>query len=60
MKSLPAQAEAVSLDCSDYDAENMPGQPVKVQPRTTTVSLSDGAITTTQPAKTFTVYTMQL
>ena len=59
-KNMPAQATATSLDCSDYDAENMPGRPAKVTPKTTTTPIEGATIATDQPAKTFTVYCIQL
>ncbi|MBQ7443506.1 MAG: carbohydrate binding domain-containing protein [Bacteroidaceae bacterium] len=60
VKKLPAQAATISLDCSDYDAENMPGKPVKVQPVSATAPIQDSTIEATQPAKTFTVFCIQL
>jgi alpha-L-arabinofuranosidase len=59
-KNLPATADVISLDCSDYDAENMPSRPEVVSPKASTVTLSaakaGASIAVTVPAKTFQVY----
>ena len=59
-KSLPATADVISLDCSDYDAENMPSRPEVVLPKASTATLSaakaGASIAVTVPAKTFRVY----
>ena len=60
VKQLPTTAETISLDCSDYDAENMPGKPERVVPKTATVSIDNATISTQQAAKTFTVYRVNL
>ena len=59
-KNLPATADVISLDCSDYDAENMPSRPEVVSPKASTATLSaakaGASIAVTVPAKTFQVY----
>ncbi len=59
-KNLPATADVISLDCSDYDAENMPSRPEVVSPKASTAPLSaakaGASIAVTVPAKTFQVY----
>ena len=57
--ALPADAQVISLDCADYDAENQPGRPESVSPRSATARISDAAIEATLPAKTFQVYTVR-
>ncbi len=60
VKKLPSTAEAISLDCSDYDAENVPGKAERVKPETSLVSIDASTICAIQAAKTFTVYRIQL
>ena len=59
-KTLPAEAVVTSLDCSDYDAENMPGRPEVVSPSNSTISVTaakQGAtIHAVAPAKTLQVF----
>ena len=52
--------ELVTLDCSDYEAENMPSQPEVVCPTTSRTTMQDGAITGIAPAKTLAVYKVSL
>ena len=64
LKALPAAADVISLDCSDYDAENQPGKPEMVSPRTSTVSLTSSksavSFDVTVPAKTFCLYKVKI
>ena len=63
-KTWPATAAVTSLDCSDYDAENMPGRPEVVTPATSTVAVAADkqgvAIQAVVPAKTLQVYVISL
>ena len=52
--------ELMTLDCSDYDAENMPGRPEAVCPVAGAASIADGAIAAVIPAKTFALYRVKL
>ena len=62
-KNIASTAEVITLDCSDYDAENMPSRPEVVSPSKSNIALSavrNGAtISTTMPAKTFKVFTIK-
>ncbi len=53
-------AEVTTLDCSDYDAENMPGRAEVVCPVVGSVSVSAGTIVAHIPAKTFAMYRVKL
>ena len=53
---LSGTAEVITLDCSDYDADNMPGQPEKVRPVNSTVAVENGKISTTVPGKNFKLF----
>ncbi len=59
-KMLPTEAVVTSLDCSDYDAENMPGKPEVVRPtqgKAAVVSAKNAStIAAVIPAKTLQVY----
>lgn len=63
-KALPATAVVTSLDCSDYDAENMPSRPERICPAhgQATVNAAKGgaAINALIPAKTFQVYQVKM
>ena len=63
-KNLPATADVISLDCSNYDAENMPSKPEVVSPAQSqapvAASKAAAAITATIPAKTFQVYKVKI
>ncbi len=59
-KAMPVSAEVTTLNCVDYDAENMPGKPEVIRPRTTAAALTDGGIRATIPAKTFALYKLKL
>ena len=64
LAAVKTTAAVTSLDCSDYDAENVPGKPEVVSPRTSTapVALTKTAATLSAsvPAKTFQVYCIAL
>ena len=59
-KALPPTAEVTSLDCSNYEAENVPSKPEVVSPAQSQAPVSaakgGAAIAVTVPAKTFQVY----
>jgi alpha-L-arabinofuranosidase len=63
-KAMPATAAVTSLDCSNYDAENMPSKPEVVSPAQSqapvAASKAAAAITATIPAKTFQVYKVKI
>ena len=63
-KAMPATAAVTSLDCSNYDAENMPSKPEVVSPAQSqapvAASKAAAAITSTIPAKTFQVYKVKI
>ena len=62
--NVPAAAEVVSLDCSSYDAENMPGKAEVVSPKSSTMSITAQkgslSLSPTIPAKTFQVFKVKL
>ncbi len=62
--NVPAAAEVVSLDCSSYDAENMPGKAEVVSPKSSTTSITAQkgtlSLSPTIPAKTFQVFKVKL
>ena len=62
IKGAPAEAVVTSLDCSDYDAENMPSRPERVCPSqghaTVVAAKKAASISAVVPAKTFQVYTI--
>lgn len=55
-KKLPATAQTVTLDCSDYELDNTPDKPNAVVPVDGFVPVRDGSIRTTVKGKTFTVF----
>ena len=59
-KTLPVTADVTTLDCSNYDAENMPSRPEVVCPSSGQVAVQAGpktiSLRVTIPAKTFQVY----
>ena len=63
-KSFPPVAEVISLDCSAYDAENVPGKPEVIKPESssTAIKADKGTLTfaPTIPAKTFQLYKVKL
>ena len=64
LAAIGTSVSVTSLDCSDYDAENQPGRPEVVSPKSSTATLvadKKGASLTAQlPAKTFQVYRVKL
>ena len=62
-KTAPATAVVTSLDCSDYDAENMPSQPEHICPAQGQASVvtakNVSTISAVVPAKTFQVYLLK-
>jgi alpha-L-arabinofuranosidase len=64
LKNFPTAAEVITLDCSNYDAENVPGKPEVVSPQSaSTAVMSDkGTLTLspTIPAKTFQIFKITL
>ena len=64
LKAQPTTAEVISLDCSNYDAENMPGKPKVVSPQNTSTPITaDKGILTlspTIPAKTFQLFKIKV
>ena len=63
-KSFPPVGEVISLDCSAYDAENVPGKPEVIKPESssTAIKADKGTLTfaPTIPAKTFQLYKVKL
>ncbi|MCR4994498.1 MAG: carbohydrate binding domain-containing protein [Bacteroidales bacterium] len=63
-KNLPSTADITSLDCSDYDAENMPSKPEQVCPAhgkaTVTATKKGATIDATAAGKTFQMYIIKL
>ncbi len=62
-KNMPATAAVTSLDCSDYDAENLPSKPERVSPKASTAAITAGkqpSLSATVPAKTFQVYKVKI
>ena len=57
---LSGTAEVITLDCSDYNADNMPGQPEKIHPVESTITMEKGKISTTVPGKNFMVFKVKL
>jgi alpha-N-arabinofuranosidase len=57
---LSGTAEVITLDCSDYDADNMPGQPEKISPKNNTIAVENGKISTTVPGKNFMVFKVKI
>ena len=64
LKNFPTAAEVITLDCSNYDAENVPGKTEVVSPQSaSTAVMSDkGTLTLspTIPAKTFQIFKITL
>ena len=64
LKSAPSTAEVITLDCSNYDAENIPGKPEVVSPKSSSVAIAaeKGTLTlsATIPAKTFQLFKVKL
>ena len=64
IKKFPTTAEVITLDCSNYDAENVPGKTEVVSPQSaSTAVMSDkGTLTLspTIPAKTFQIFKITL
>ena len=65
MQNIVTSVAVTSLDCSDYDAENMPSKPEVVSPKqgtVTTLKSSKSAVSfdVTIPAKTFQVFKVKI
>ena len=64
LEAIKRDVEIVSLNCADYDAENQPGRPEVVSPKTFAATIAaDKKAATLQgriPAKTFQVYKVKL
>lgn len=64
LKAQPTTAEVISLDCSNYDAENMPGKPKVVSPQTSSTPITSGkgilTLSPTIPAKTFQLFKIKV
>ena len=62
--NIPAMAEVISLDCSAYDAENVPGKPEIIRPENSSIAIKADKGTLvfapTIPAKTFQLYIVKL
>ncbi len=54
------KAEVTTLDCSDYEAENMPGKSELVCPAHSEIAISSGTIKAIIPAKTFALYKIKI
>ena len=55
-----SSAELTTLDCSDYEAENMPSRPEVVCPSVSEIAVANGSISTLVPAKTFALYKVRV
>ena len=64
LEAIKRDVDIISLNCADYDAENQPGRPEVVSPKTFAATIaSDKKAATLQgriPAKTFQVYRVKL
>ena len=64
LTAIKTNVELISLNCADYDAENVPGQPEVVSPQTFGATLTadkkEASIEGRIPAKTFQVYKVKL
>ena len=64
LEAINTKVELISLNCADYDAENVPGKPEVVSPKAFSTTLSaDKKVASIQeriPAKTFQVYKVKL
>ncbi|MBR0243976.1 MAG: carbohydrate binding domain-containing protein [Bacteroidaceae bacterium] len=64
LAAIGTSVSVTSLDCSDYDAENQPGRPEVVSPKSSTATLvadkKAASLTAQLPAKTFQVYRVKL
>ena len=64
LKGFPTTAEVITLDCSNYDAENVPGKPEVVSPMSSTAAIKADKSTLTLsgniPAKTFQLFKVKL
>ena len=64
LAALHSDVELISLNCADYDAENQPGRPEVVSPKTFAATLTadkkGASIQGRIPAKTFQVYKVKL
>ena len=64
LKSSPDMAEVITLDCSDYDAENLPGKPEVVCPQSSYSAIAahkdNLTLYANLPAKTFQLFKVKL
>jgi alpha-L-arabinofuranosidase len=64
LKTFPATAEVITLDCSNYEAENVPGKPEVVRPQSgsaiITADKGNLSLSPTIPAKTFQIFRVRL
>ena len=62
VKKLAPNATVITLDLSDYDADNTPDDPERVKPVTTTMPVAADKVTSfevTVPARSFCIYKIQ-
>ena len=62
VKKLAPKATVITLDLSDYDADNTPDDPERVKPVTTTMPVAADKVTSfevTVPARSFCIYKIQ-
>ena len=62
VKKLASKATVITLDLSDYDADNTPDDPERVKPVTTTMPVAADKVTSfevTVPARSFCIYKIQ-
>ena len=64
LKASTLPVEVISLDCSDYDAENVPGKPEVVTPKTASTSFAVtknvATLNFSVPAKTMQIFKVKL
>ena len=53
-------AEVTVLDCSNYDAENMPSKPEMVSPKKTTAEVTKGQLKASVPGKNFYLFKVKM
>ena len=65
LKNLVTSIDVISLNCSDYDAENMPSRPERISPKNSTIGQLSSSRTAvsfdaTIPAKTFQLFRIKI
>lgn len=55
-KTLATTAQIITLDLSDYDADNTPAVPERIVPKSSTTNVNASSINVSVPAKTFQIF----